>query len=195
IWADFGVSIWGRDFDPEIHACIVRHGLDVAYSPTVDVFLPVCNEPAVLLANTWNHVLAMDYPHVTVHVLDDGAKDEVKALAGEYGFQYIRRDNRPELKKAGNLRYAFARTSGEVIVIFDADFCPRPDFLRETLPYLVDPSIGILQTPQFFRRREEQTWVEQGAGASQEYFYRLIQVRQRGGEPRCARVGGVVRVA
>ncbi|CAM9620212.1 unnamed protein product [Ectocarpus sp. 6 AP-2014] len=172
----FGVSIWGRDFDPEIHACVVRHGLDVAFSPTVDVFLPVCNEPAVLLANTWNHVRAMDYPHVTVHVLDDGAKDEVKALAGEYGFQYIRRDNRPELKKAGNLRHAFARTSGEVIVIFDADFCPRPDFLRETLPYLVDPSIGILQTPQFFRRREEQTWVEQGAGASQEHFYRLIQV-------------------
>lgn len=87
IWTDFAVSIWGRDFDPEVHAIVVRNGLDVEYSPTVDVFLPVCNEPTVLLANTWNHVLAMDYPHVTVHVLDDGAKDEVKALAGEYGFQ------------------------------------------------------------------------------------------------------------
>lgn len=88
----------------------------------------------------------------------------------------MRRGNRPELKKAGNLRYAFARTSGEAIAIFDADFCPRPDFLRETIPYLADPSIGILQTPQFFRRRVEQTWVEQGAGTSQESFYRLIQV-------------------
>lgn len=29
------------------------------------------------------------------------------------------------MKKAGNLRYAFARTSGEAVVIFDADFCPR----------------------------------------------------------------------
>ncbi|CAN0312789.1 unnamed protein product, partial [Hapterophycus canaliculatus] len=37
----------------------------------------------------------------------------------------IRRPNIPELKKAGNLRYAFARTSGQVLVIFDADFCPR----------------------------------------------------------------------
>lgn len=88
----------------------------------------------------------------------------------------IRRDNRPELKKAGNLRNAFAQTSGDMIAIFDADFCPRADFLRETLPYFVDPEIGILQTPQFFRRREEQTWVEQGAGASQEVFYRMIQV-------------------
>lgn len=99
----------------------------------------------------------------------------------------IRRDNRPELKKAGNLRYAFARTSGELYAIFDADFCPRPDFLRETVPYFdAEPSIGILQTPQFFRRREEQTWVEQGAGASQELFYRLIQVSPpRHGHMQC----------
>eukprot|EP00752_Nemacystus_decipiens_P013327 g11801.t1 len=171
----FGVSMWGKDFDPHEHQDILRKG-QVVYSPTIDVFLPVCNEPTVLLANTWNHVLALDYPKTTVHVLDDGGNDEVKVLAAKYGFEYIRRDNRPELKKAGNLRYAFARTSGEVITIFDADFCPRPDFLRETLPYLVDPSIGILQTPQFFRRRKEQTWIEQGAGSSQESFYRLIQV-------------------
>eukprot|EP00903_Cladosiphon_okamuranus_P011815 g11103.t1 len=171
----FGVSMWGKDFDPDVHEDVLRKG-QAACTLTVDVFLPVCNEPIVLLANTWNHVLALDYPHVTVHVLDDGGKDEVKALAAKYGFEYIRRNNRPELKKAGNLRYAFARTSGEAITIFDADFCPRPDFLRETLPYLVDPSIGIVQTPQFFRRREEQTWIEQGAGTSQESFYRLIQV-------------------
>ncbi|CAN0478335.1 unnamed protein product, partial [Hapterophycus canaliculatus] len=47
----------------------------------------------------------------------------------------------------------------------------------ETLPYLADPSIGILQTPQFFRRRAEQTWVEQGAVVCQELFYRMEQVR------------------
>lgn len=94
----------------------------------------------------------------------------------------IRRDNRPELKKAGNLRHAFAQTVGEITAVFDADFCPRPDFLRETLPYFLDRSIGIVQTPQFFRRTEEQTWVEQGAGASQEAFYRMIQVRSSAGQ-------------
>lgn len=45
------------------------------------------------------------------------------------------------------------------------------------MPYLgEDPSIGIVQTPQFFRYREEQTWVEQGAGVTQEFFYRMVQV-------------------
>lgn len=88
------------------------------------------------------------------------------------------------MKKAGNLRHAFARTSGEAVVIFDADFCPRSDFLRETLPYLLDPSIGIVQTPQFFRWCKEQTWVEKGAGASQEFFYRMEQARVPRGEIR-----------
>lgn len=95
--ADFGVSVWGKDFDPEEHREVLRRaGLpadgngssaDTTRAPTVDVFLPVCNEPLLLLANTWNHVQALDYPRVTVHVLDDGAKDEVRALAAEYGFE------------------------------------------------------------------------------------------------------------
>lgn len=88
----------------------------------------------------------------------------------------IRRTDRPALRKAGNLRHAFSVTSGEAFVVFDADFCPRPDFLLETIPYLSDPSVGILQTPQFFSRRSEQTWVEQGAGVCQELFYRMEQV-------------------
>ena len=52
-------------------------------------------------------------------------------------------------KKAGNLRFAFARTRSPFIVIFDADFRPRADFLQETLPYMEDPSLGIVQTPQY----------------------------------------------
>jgi cellulose synthase/poly-beta-1,6-N-acetylglucosamine synthase-like glycosyltransferase len=30
--------------------------------------------------------------------------------------------------------------------IFDADFVPQPDFLKETVPYFTDPEIGMLQT-------------------------------------------------
>lgn len=66
--------------------------------------------------------------------------------------------------------------TGEGFVVFDADFCPRRDFLSETVPHLTDPSIGILQTPQFFSRRPQQTWVKQGARVCQELFYRMKQV-------------------
>ncbi len=43
-----------------------------------------------------------------------------------FGFCYVRRPDLRAYKKSGNLRYAFARTSGEFLVIFDADFAPRP---------------------------------------------------------------------
>eukprot|EP00903_Cladosiphon_okamuranus_P011009 g10398.t1 len=174
-----GVAMWGKDFRLKEHAEIVRRSEEKGYRPAVDVFLPVCKEPLHLLANTWRHVKALDYADVKVFVLDDGKNDEVKVLAASFGFEYVLRADAPALKKAGNLRNAFGRTSGEAIAIFDADFCPRPDFLKETVPYLgEDPSIGILQTPQFFRHRKEQTWIERGAGVSQEFFYRMVQVNQ-----------------
>lgn len=192
----FGISVWGKDFNSDGHAKIVRQAEESTFTPTVDVYLPVCKEPIGLLANTWKFVKELEYPHVTVHVLDDGAKDDVRDLSIEFGFRYIRRPNRPELKKAGNLRYAFARTSGEMILILDADFCPRPEFLRETLPYFMDASVGIVQTPQYFRWREEQTWVEQGAGVTQELFYRMGQVNNnRRKASYCVGTCGVYRRA
>ncbi|CAM9109631.1 unnamed protein product, partial [Hapterophycus canaliculatus] len=176
--SDFGIAVWGKDFDPKEHEITIAKAEQEQFYPFVDVFLPVCGEPTHLLDNTWKHVRALDYPNVAAHVLDDGAKEEVRVLAALHGFNYIRRSNRPELKKAGNLRYAFARTFSELIVVFDADFCPRPDFLKETTPYFLDREIAILQTPQFFRYRNDQTWVEKGAGVTQELFYRMAQVNR-----------------
>jgi cellulose synthase/poly-beta-1,6-N-acetylglucosamine synthase-like glycosyltransferase len=63
--------------------------------------------------------------------------------------------------------------------LFDADFCPRHDFLQEIPPLMrKEPDITIVQTPQFFRPCDEQTWVEQGGSATQELSYRVIQVNR-----------------
>ena len=79
-------------------------------------------------------------------------------------------------------------------MIFDADFAPRPDFLAETLPYLDDPDLGIVVTPQYFRQSPEQTWIENAAGAIQEVFYRSIQVaRDRFGAAICTGTSSVYR--
>ena len=87
-------------------------------------------------------------------------------------------------------------TGRELIVILDADFVPRADFLAETLPYMDDPKIAIVQTPQFFRTDPRQTWVERAAGAVQEVFYRSIQVaRDRLGASICVGSSAVYRRA
>jgi cellulose synthase/poly-beta-1,6-N-acetylglucosamine synthase-like glycosyltransferase len=189
------VNFGGRSFD------LAAHELDVMtwrpqHYPGVDIFLPICGEPISVLRNTWNGVVEMRAAYrgtVLPWVLDDGHDDQARELADEFGFNYIRREERTH-KKAGNLRHAFAQTSSEFIVIFDADFRPRADFLAETLPYMDDPELGILQTPQFFRSLRSQTWVEQAAAVTLEVFYRSVQqARDRFGSALCVGSNAVYR--
>jgi cellulose synthase/poly-beta-1,6-N-acetylglucosamine synthase-like glycosyltransferase len=127
----------------------------------------------------------LDYPadKLKVYVLDDCKKEDhqvwLKDLSLQYGYTYISRPNKGELKKAGNIRYAFAISEGEYELILDADFAPRPDMLKTMLPYMIqDPSIAIVQSPQYFSIQEGQSPIEKGAAYIQELFYRLIQVNR-----------------
>ena len=151
------------------------------FKPTVDIYLPTAGEPLAILKNTYHHVdqLKWDQKNLNVYVLDDKNRMEVALLAHAFGFKYIARTNAPYLKKAGNIRNAFAQTGGEYILILDADFCPRPDFLENTVPYMIaNKNLGILQTPQFFTVEDHQPWIQRGAASVQELFYRLIQVNR-----------------
>jgi cellulose synthase (UDP-forming) len=101
----------------------------------------------------------------------------VAQMARDYGFAYGVRPNKGWMKKAGNLRYGFEHSDGEFVIILDADFAPRADMPLEMLPYMAaDPKLGIVQSPQYFRVHKRQSWIERGAGAVQELFYRMAQV-------------------
>jgi cellulose synthase/poly-beta-1,6-N-acetylglucosamine synthase-like glycosyltransferase len=190
------VNFTGRGFDMAAHQARIRAWQPLSY-PSVDFFLPICGEPIEVLRNTWTAVsdLVAGYEgDAQVYVLDDGPSDEARSVSGSLGFCYLRRPDLRAYKKSGNLRYAFARTTGEYLVILDADFAPRHDFLAETLPYMDDPAIAIVQTPQYFRCGGVQTWVENAAGAIQEVFYRSIQVaRDRFGAAICVGTSAVYR--
>jgi cellulose synthase (UDP-forming) len=167
-------------FDLGAHRRLVREN---TVFPSVDVFLPVCGEPRDMLANTWHHVARLReryHGRVDVYVLDDSPTAELEPAALRHGFVYQRRLNRGWFKKAGNLRYAYRRTAGELILVLDADFAPRDDLLDQLVPYLVgDPELGIVQSPQYFRVEPGQGWLQRGAGAVQELFYRLVQVSRQ----------------
>jgi cellulose synthase (UDP-forming) len=183
------VNAFTADFDLQAHRQLVQDWRPQAY-PTVAVFLPVCGEPVDVLENTWTHVrrLADRYPgKATPYVLDDSANPELATLAERFGFVYGSRPDRGWFKKAGNLHYGLGISDEEYILILDADFAPRADLLEELLPYMErDPEIGIVQSPQYFRVLDRQTWIERGAGAVQELFYRAVQVsRQRHGGAIC----------
>jgi cellulose synthase (UDP-forming) len=183
----FAVSLladgFGAGFDLGEHRRIVAGWRPWNY-PSVDVFLPTCGEPIELLRNSWTYVAELRAAYrgrLTPYVLDDIGRPELKALARKFGFAYATRPDRGWYKKSGNLKYAFEISDGEYVLLLDADFAPRADLLDETLPYFdAFPEVGIVQTPQYFHVVDEQTWVERGAGAIQELFYRSIQtVRAR----------------
>ena len=151
-----------------------------AYRPhpadTVDIWLPTCGEPLRVLRNTYRHIARIQWhAGMKVWVLDDAARPEVADLCREFGFLYVVRRNRGWLKKAGNLIHAFGISGGRYGVVFDADFVPRPDFLWQTIPYMADPKVGVVQTAQYFDIKREFNYIQRYAGSLQEIFFRWIQ--------------------
>ena len=118
----------------------------------VDVFIATYNEEEEIVRLSIRDAMAISYPHaieIKVHVLDDGRRQSMRAIAEEEGANYITRDNNAGFK-AGNLRNAMEQTGGDFIVICDADTRPFPTILEHTLGYFRDPDVAMVQTPQWF---------------------------------------------
>jgi tetratricopeptide (TPR) repeat protein/cellulose synthase/poly-beta-1,6-N-acetylglucosamine synthase-like glycosyltransferase len=132
---------------------------------TVEVFVPTYNEDPDMLRTTLLACVRMDYPH-KVYLCDDGGTearckdkdkgpaareraDKLKAICAELGVTYV---TRPENRhaKAGNLNYAFEKTDGEFIIIFDADHVPEPNSITRLLGYFKDEKLAFVQTPHAF---------------------------------------------
>ena len=128
---------------------------EIEHWPTVAVQLPIYNERYVI-EQLLNVIAALDYPRdrLIVQVLDDST-DETTAVIAEYVCQlaccgldirHVKRDERAGYK-AGALEYGLSILDCDFVVVLDADFLPPPDFLRNTVPYLVaDATLGMVQT-------------------------------------------------
>ena len=134
----------------------------------VDVFITACHEPRTLVEQSLAAACAMRGRHRT-WLLDDGSDPELAALARRLGAGYLTRFDRTNAK-AGNVNAALARTDGDIIVIFDIDHVPTPDFLEQTIGYFNDPKTGFVQVMLTFDNRNE-SWVAQAAIETSLEFY------------------------
>jgi len=126
----------------------------LGFEPLVTVQLPIYNEKYVV-ERLLDAVSQLDYPsaRLEIQVLDDSTDDTASIIARKIEsfkdlnlkITYLHRDDRVGFK-AGALKEGAKRAAGEFIAIFDADFIPEPDFLRKTIGYFQDPSIGVVQT-------------------------------------------------
>ncbi len=121
--------------------------------PEVTVQLPLYNEMYVV-DRLLQAVCRMDYPRdrLEIQVLDDSTDEtqEIARLAVQryaalgFDIKYLHRDERTGFK-AGALDAGLRVARGRFVAIFDADFVPRPDFLKRTIPYFAEPRVAMVQ--------------------------------------------------
>ena len=127
---------------------------DETTAPLVTVQLPIYNEKYVV-ERLIDAVCEFDYPRarLEIQVLDDST-DQTQSLAAnrvstwqKVGINIIhcRRGSR-EGFKSGALQWGLLKAKGELVSIFDADFVPPKDFLKQTVPYFHDLKVGMVQT-------------------------------------------------
>jgi cellulose synthase/poly-beta-1,6-N-acetylglucosamine synthase-like glycosyltransferase len=125
----------------------------LAVLPRVTIQLPIYNEMYVA-DRLIDAVCEMDYPRdlLEIQVLDDSTDEttDIAELAARrhaargFDISYLHRVDRTGYK-AGALEAGLKVAKGEFIAIFDADFIPGKDFLRQTLPHFTDATIGMVQ--------------------------------------------------
>jgi cellulose synthase/poly-beta-1,6-N-acetylglucosamine synthase-like glycosyltransferase len=121
--------------------------------PRITIQLPMYNEDTVA-ERIIRATCQIDYPRelLDIQVLDDSTDQsaDIARLACEewaskgHPISYIHRDNR-EGYKAGALAAGLKTAKGEFVAIFDADFVPPKDILRNVVDYFIDDKIGMVQ--------------------------------------------------
>jgi cellulose synthase (UDP-forming) len=166
------------------------------YQPSVDILIPTYNEPDFILKRTVIGCQALDYPRKEVYLLDDTRRPEIEQLATELGCHYFTRPDNSHAK-AGNLNHAIAKTQGELIAVFDADFVPTQNFLQRTIGFFQKSKIALVQTPQSFYNPDpiaRNLSLEKVLTSEEEVFYRQMQpIKDGAGSVVCAGTSFVVR--
>jgi cellulose synthase/poly-beta-1,6-N-acetylglucosamine synthase-like glycosyltransferase len=124
------------------------------YQPRVAILIPSWNE-AVVLSNTLDRLMSMDYPHacLRVYVIDDGSTDHTEQIVCAKANHYP--DNIFYLRHAiGGLGKSVALNVGlktvladdwaEAIMIMDADTIFEPNALLRMTRHLADPKVGAV---------------------------------------------------
>ncbi len=124
------------------------------FIPFVTIQLPVYNE-LLVVERLIDAVVAIDYPRdkLEIQVLDDSTDETSEIISRKVAalklqnisIHHIQRQNRDGFK-GGALKHGLSLAKGEFFAVFDADFLPPKDFLKRTIPFFTDQSIGMVQT-------------------------------------------------
>ena len=110
------------------------------------VIIPVYNR-SHLLGETIDTVLAQTYPHFEIIIVDDGSKEDIKAVldkkySDESRLHYFRKQNE---ERGAARNFGLKQARGDYAVFFDSDDFMKPHYLK-TLQKIINeyPDIKLL---------------------------------------------------
>ncbi len=149
-WLAAGLIVYVYAGYPLLLAILVRRRrrtrLDEATTPTVSLVIAAHDEETVLREKLDNS-LALDYPsdRLQIVVASDGSDDRTNRIAADYAARgVVLFDIRPRGGKTRALNLAIPRTSGEILVLSDANTMYRRDAIRRLVRHFADPSVGAV---------------------------------------------------
>lgn len=139
--------------EPTVAGALAARTAYLQVYPDTQVEIILCNDGLVVNANRWQ---------------------DVEVLAEQMGIQCMTRKDGGGAK-AGNIEFCrqmLGGTGNALLVIFDADQIATPNFLLQTVPLFADPSIGWVQTGQYYRNLDNP--VARWANDQQALFYEVL---------------------
>lgn len=116
---------------------------------TISILIPMHNEEQVL-SFVLEALLECDYDRDRMEIIpiNDNSTDHTRQLLDEYHekYEFIRPLHRdcPDRGKPAGLNDAMQLAKGEIIIVFDADYRPARDMLKQLAIAFEDPEVGAV---------------------------------------------------
>jgi peptidoglycan-N-acetylglucosamine deacetylase len=132
----------GRGWGPPRFVAGTRGG--ALRLPAVSALVPAYNEAAVI-GRTLAALLASNYPHLEVLVIDDGSTDGTAEVAEQFATDPRLRVLRlPNGGKGRALNAGIAASRGEIVIAIDADTLFEPETVRRLVAPFADAGVGAV---------------------------------------------------
>lgn len=118
-------------------------------APFISILIP-CHNEAVVIKETVENILNVDYENYEIIVIDDRSTDDTKDAVLELEKKYDKvkaliRDKSAYPGKSAVLNDAVKIAKGEAYLVFDADAKIKPDFIKTLLTKYEGDDVGAIQ--------------------------------------------------